>query len=65
MYEVIKTKRAIKYLKKLDTTNKRKLEESLSILETDPKNKGGQHDISKLKGRNGYRLRVDLLEFYT
>ena len=58
MYEVIKTKRAIKYLKKLDASNKRKIEESLSILETDPKNKSGQHDISKLKGRDGYRLRI-------
>lgn len=56
MYNIVYDTKAFKFLKKADAKLRKTLQEKIKMLSVDPYS--SQLDIKKLKGRDGYRLRV-------
>lgn len=64
MFEVTYSTKAFKFLKKADTDIRHNLSKKIQLLKVDPFSQ--ELDIKKLKGRDGYRLRVgDYRVIYT
>lgn len=56
MYNIVYEAKALKFLKKADMIFRKTLQDKIKMLSSDPHS--SQLDVRKLKGRDGYRLRV-------
>lgn len=56
MYKIVIEKKALKFFQKLSPKEYKSIRTSLDLLSQNPKRK--DLDIKKLKGRDGYRLRL-------
>lgn len=56
MYDIVYDSKAFKFLKKADTKLRNSLQDKIKALSINPYS--NQLDVKKLKGRDGYRLRV-------
>ncbi len=56
MYKIVIEKKAFKFFQKLSPKEYKSVRRSLDLLAENPKRK--DLDIKKLKGRDGYRLRI-------
>lgn len=58
MYKIIPHKRVIKFINKRTAKDKKRIREKFTALQQNPYPNNASTDIKKLKGQNGFRLRV-------
>ena len=56
MYDIAYSKSALNFLKKVPTNEQRRIRDAIAKFAKQPRTRS--HQVKKLKGRNGYRLRI-------